>query len=241
MRVLTLASAPEGAAAVAAAEAHHGRLARELAGRAKMQLTAMNTDLRAAEQMHAALVAFCDRSLLPHAAAQEAAIYPTAHSMPEARLLIDSLIAEHRCLTALVDALRAAPTPAGAAADARALQVLFEEHTAKENGLVLPLLAMAPGVSLASLIADQHDRLAQDRPADAACLCLLAPSVLPTGLDGGAVEGETMAAQGRQYGSALLGQPAPPGGHHGGRDQGLVRLRVIVPTWPAARRPAAAR
>ncbi|MFE1895110.1 DUF2249 domain-containing protein [Streptomyces yangpuensis] len=162
MSVLTLASAPEDATALEAAEAHHARLAGELAGRVKMLLTAVDRDPSAAEKIHAGLVAFCDRSLLPHAAAEEAALYPAAHGMPEARLLIESLIGEHRCLTALVDALRNAPSPAGAAADARALQVLFEEHVAKENGLVLPLLAMTSEVSLAALLADMHHRLAGD-------------------------------------------------------------------------------
>ncbi|MFI7294459.1 DUF2249 domain-containing protein [Streptomyces sp. NPDC050121] len=162
MSVLTLASAPEDATALESAEAHHARLAGELAGRVKMLLTAVDRDPSAAEKIHAGLVAFCDRSLLPHAAAEEAALYPAAHGMPEARLLIESLIGEHRCLTALVDALRAAAAPADAAADARALQVLFEEHVAKENGLVLPLLAMTPAVSLAALLADLHHRFAND-------------------------------------------------------------------------------
>ena len=162
MSVLTLASAPEDAAALEGAKAHHARLAGELAGRVKLLLTAVDRDPSAAEKIHAGLVAFCDRSLLPHAAAEEAALYPAAHGMSEARLLIESLIGEHRCLTALVDALRAAPSPAGAAADARALQVLCGEHVAKENGLVLPLLAMTPEVSLAELLADMHDRLAND-------------------------------------------------------------------------------
>jgi uncharacterized protein (DUF2249 family) len=163
MNALTLASAPEDATALESAEAHHARLAGELAGRVRMLLTAVDRDPIAARKIHAGLLAFCDRSLLPHAAAEEAALYPTAHGMTEARLLIESLIGEHRCLTALVDALRTAPGPAGAAADARALQVLFEEHLAKENGLVLPLLAMTPEVSLAGLLADMHDRLANDR------------------------------------------------------------------------------
>jgi uncharacterized protein (DUF2249 family) len=163
MSVLTLASAPEDATALESAGAHHARLAGELAGRVRMLLTAVDRDPIAARKIHAGLLAFCDRSLLPHAAAEEAALYPTAHGMTEARLLIESLIGEHRCLTALVDALRTAPGPAGAAADARALQVLFEEHLAKENGLVLPLLAMTPEVSLAGLLADMHDRLANDR------------------------------------------------------------------------------
>ncbi|MDW8804486.1 DUF2249 domain-containing protein [Streptomyces scabiei] len=160
MSVLTLASAPEDAAALEAAEAHHARLAGELAGRVKKLLTAVERDPSAAERIHAGLVAFCDRALLPHAAAEEAALYPAAHGMPEARLLIESLIGEHRRLTALVDALRTAPGPAGAAADARALQVLFEEHVVKENGLALPLLAMTPEVSLAALLTDMHHRLA---------------------------------------------------------------------------------
>ncbi|MFK0252720.1 DUF2249 domain-containing protein [Streptomyces sp. NPDC090445] len=160
MTVLTLASDPEDAAALEGAEAHHAHLAGELAGRVKMLLIAADRDPSAAERIRTGLVAFCDRSLLPHAAAEEAALYPAAHRMPEARLLVEGLIGEHRCLTTLVDTLRAAPGPADAAADARALQVLFEEHVAKENGLVLPLLAMAPEVSLAALLADAHHRLA---------------------------------------------------------------------------------
>ncbi|MDH6522143.1 DUF2249 domain-containing protein [Streptomyces sp. SAI-090] len=162
MSELTLASDPEDATALQSAEAHHARLAGELSGRVKMLLTAVDRDPSAAEKIHAGLVAFCDRSLLPHAAAEEAALYPAAHRMPEARLLVESLIGEHRCLTTLVGALRAAPGPADAAADARALQVLFEEHLAKENGLVLPLLAMTPEVRLAKLLTDMHHRLAND-------------------------------------------------------------------------------
>ncbi|WP_405638899.1 DUF2249 domain-containing protein [Streptomyces sp. NBC_00019] len=165
MSVLTLASAPEDATALESAEAHHARLSGELAGRVKMLLAAVDGGPSAAERIRAGLVAFCDRSLLPHAAAEEAALYPAAHAMPEARLLIESLIGEHRCLAALVEALRAAPGPAAAAPEARALQVLFEEHVAKENGLVLPLLAMAPEVSLAALLADMHHRFANDTPS----------------------------------------------------------------------------
>ncbi|MET7378396.1 DUF2249 domain-containing protein [Streptomyces sp. NPDC005526] len=160
MSALTLASTPEDATALQTAEAHHARLAGELTGRVTMLLTAVDRDPGAAERIRAALVAFCDRSLLPHAAAEEAALYPAAHALPEARLLVESLIAEHRCLTELVDALRTSTRPSGAVADARALQVLFAEHLAKENGLVLPLLAVAPDVSLATLLSDMHQRLA---------------------------------------------------------------------------------
>lgn len=168
MSVLTLASTPQDATALEGAEAHHARLAGELAGRVKMLLTAVDRDPSAAAEIHAGLVTFCDRSLLPHAAAEEAVLYPAAHALPEARLLVESLIGEHRCLTTLVDTLRAAAVPADAAADARALQVLFEEHVAKENGLVLPLLAMTPEVSLTGLLTDMHHRLADGARAEGA-------------------------------------------------------------------------
>ena len=164
MSALILASAPEDAVALEAAEGHHARLAGELAGRVAMLLTAADRNPGAVEKVRTGLVAFCDREILPHAAAEESVLYPAARALPDSRLLIESLIAEHSCLIALVDALRAATSATGAAADARALQVLFEEHVAKENGLVLPLLAVAPGVRLAALLADLHDRLSQDTP-----------------------------------------------------------------------------
>ncbi|MFD0317876.1 DUF2249 domain-containing protein [Streptomyces flavalbus] len=160
MSALTLASAPEDATALEAAEAHHARLAGELAGRVALLLTATGRDHVAAERLHAGLVAFCDRELLPHTAAKEAVLYPVARRLPDTRLLIEGLVGEDRCLAALVEALRDSGDLALAAAEARALQVLFEEHLAKENGLVLPLLAAAPDVPLPALLADVQERTA---------------------------------------------------------------------------------
>ncbi|MBC7274091.1 MAG: DUF2249 domain-containing protein [Streptomyces sp.] len=166
MSALTLASAPEDATALEAAEAHHARIAGELAGRVSLLLTATGRDPGAARRLHTGLVAFCDRDLLPHAAAKETVLYPVARRLPDTRLLIEGLVGEHRCLVALVESLRHATDPALAAAEARALQVLFEEHLAKENGLVLPLLAAAPHVPLPALLADLHDRIDHETPAD---------------------------------------------------------------------------
>ncbi|MFE6287734.1 DUF2249 domain-containing protein [Streptomyces sp. NPDC057877] len=154
MSALTLASDPEDATALAAAEAHHARLAGKLAGRVALLLTATGRDPGAAARLHTGLVTFCDRDLLPHAAAKEAVLYPVARQLPDTRLLIESLVGEHRCMAALVEALRGAREQPLAAAEARALQVLFEEHVAKENGLVLPLLAAAPEVRLPVLLAE---------------------------------------------------------------------------------------
>ncbi|MFI1162811.1 DUF2249 domain-containing protein [Streptomyces sp. NPDC020801] len=166
MSDVTLVSTPEDAAALAAAEEHHAHLAGELSGRVAMLLTAADRDAGAADRIRGGLVAFCDRELLPHAAAEEATLYAAARRTADGHLLVESLIAEHGRLATLVDALRGASSPVSAAADARALQVLFEEHVAKENGLVLPLLAAAPGVSLAALLADMHHEFEAQPPAD---------------------------------------------------------------------------
>lgn len=107
MSVLALASAPGAARTPESAEAHHARLAGEPAGRVKALFTAASRDPGAAERIHAGLVAFCNRSLLPHAAAEEAALHPAAHRMRETRLPIESLTGEHRCPTAPVGTLPA--------------------------------------------------------------------------------------------------------------------------------------
>lgn len=159
MSTLTLASDPKDAAAVEAVEAHHAQLAGELAGRVAMLIAAADRDPAEADEVRAGLVAFCDRDLLPHATAEESTLYPAARALPEARLLVDGMLAEHRRLTALVDALREAGSAVRTAADARALQVLFEEHLDKENDLILPLLAGAPDISLSDLLGGMHELL----------------------------------------------------------------------------------
>lgn len=159
MSTLTLASDPKDAAAVEAVEAHHAQLAGELGGRVAMLVAAADRDPAEADEVRTGLVAFCDRDLLPHAVAEESTLYAAARDLPEARLLVDGMLAEHRRLVALVDALREAGPAVRAAADGRALQVLFEEHLAKENDLVLPLLAGAPDISLADLLGGMHELL----------------------------------------------------------------------------------
>lgn len=162
MSTLTIASDPQDAAAAEAVEAHHTQLAGDLAGRVAILIEAADREPAAADRVRTDLVSFCDRDLLPHAAAEEKALYPVAHDLPAARLLIDGMLAEHRRLAALVDALRTAGSPARAAADGRALQVLFEEHLEKENTLVLPLLAGAPDISLSGLLAGMHELLGHE-------------------------------------------------------------------------------
>ncbi|MER8006591.1 DUF2249 domain-containing protein [Streptomyces sp. NPDC094149] len=162
MSTLTIASDPQDAAAAEAVEAHHTQLAGDLAGRVAILIEAADREPAAVDRVRTDLVSFCDRDLLPHAAAEEKALYPVAHDLPAARLLIDGMLAEHRRLAALVDALRTAASPVRAAADGRALQVLFEEHLEKENTLVLPLLAGTPDISLSGILAGMHELLGHE-------------------------------------------------------------------------------
>lgn len=159
MSTVTIASDPQDAKAVEAVEAHHAQLAGELGGRVTMLIDAVDRGTDSAEEIRAGLVDFCERELVPHALAEENALYPAAHSTLEARLLIDGMLAEHRRIKALVESLRTAPSPARAASDARALQVLFEEHLDKENELVLPLIAASPELSLAKMLDGMHEVL----------------------------------------------------------------------------------
>jgi uncharacterized protein (DUF2249 family)/iron-sulfur cluster repair protein YtfE (RIC family) len=159
MSTVTIASDPQDAKAVEAVEAHHTQLAGELGGRVTMLIDAVDRGSESAEEIRAGLVDFCERELLPHALAEENALYPAAHGMPEARLLVDGMLAEHRRITDLVQSLRTASSPARAACDGRALQVLFEEHLAKENELVLPLIASSSELSLAKMLDGMHELL----------------------------------------------------------------------------------
>jgi uncharacterized protein (DUF2249 family)/iron-sulfur cluster repair protein YtfE (RIC family) len=154
MTTLALASNPADAAAAAAVEQHHAQLSGALALKVEAVVTAV--DWRVAQHE---LVAWCRRELVPHALAEEQALYPAAHGKPEARLLIDGMLAEHAVLTGLVSEVAAADSDIRAAAAATALRVLFDSHLQKENELVLPLLVADPEVSVAALLEGMHELL----------------------------------------------------------------------------------
>jgi len=147
------------AAAVAAVEQHHAQLAGALNLRVETLLGSVASGDPAAERDRSELVEWCNRELVPHALAEEKALYPAAHGMAEARLLVDGMLDEHRVITGLVGEISAAPDLARAGAAGYALQVMFAAHLAKENELILPLLAAAPDVALADLLAGMHELL----------------------------------------------------------------------------------
>lgn len=169
--MLVVATSAADAQAVEAVKSHHAQLAGALAVQVEALVEdAAQGDLPGAGAASDALVRWCDAELIPHALAEEQAMYPPAHEDPRAALLVDAMLAEHRGLVAQVDAIREATDPVRAAANAQALRSLFDSHLVKENELILPLLAQSGAVSLADILAGMHELLGaqnHDESADA--------------------------------------------------------------------------
>jgi uncharacterized protein (DUF2249 family)/iron-sulfur cluster repair protein YtfE (RIC family) len=160
---IVIASTAADAAAATAVEQHHAQLAGSLALRVEgLVAAAASRNDEVAGRAQAELVAWCRTELVPHALAEEKAMYPRAQARPEGRLLVDGMLDEHAVITGLVEEIAQATDPVRAAAAARALQTLFESHLAKENDLVLPMLVAAPDVSLADILGGMHELLGGD-------------------------------------------------------------------------------
>jgi uncharacterized protein (DUF2249 family)/iron-sulfur cluster repair protein YtfE (RIC family) len=157
---LLIASTQADARAVEAVEQHHATMAGALRLAVHTLLAeAVRGDGAAAEAARRDLVSWCDRELLPHALAEEQALYPAAHATTAGRPLVEAMLWDHAVISSLVDDLRGASDPVRSAATATALRTVFESHLHKENNLVLPLLAGDPSVSVAELLDGMHEVL----------------------------------------------------------------------------------
>jgi hypothetical protein len=95
---------------------------------------------------------------LPHAPAEEAALYPAGDSGRTA-LLVRAMKDEHRNLIAHVAALRVAADGVEAVGISSAILALFESHLSKENDLLIPVLVTDPNVALGALLGGMHELL----------------------------------------------------------------------------------
>ncbi|MFA6576379.1 MAG: DUF2249 domain-containing protein [Nocardioides sp.] len=163
---LTFASTEADARAVEAVEEHHAVLAGALA----LQATTLADLARAgrtdeAELARTQLLAWCRDELVPHALAEEGSLYRAAAEQGAARLLVEAMLAQHRAIVGLVDALESSRDVVSAAVVAGALRALFDVHLAAENEQILPLLVAEPSVSVAELLGDMHEMIGGG-PAD---------------------------------------------------------------------------
>lgn len=164
-----VASTPADAEAAETIKNHHAELAGRICALTDAMLAAAEggSDIAATR---AAAVEFLTDELLPHAAAEEAALYPGAARTERARPLIEAMIAVHRILGGLVERIRTETSPVRVAAAGHALRVLFEAHLTDENERILPIVAADPDVSLAEITHGMHDLLGGS-PAEAGHQC----------------------------------------------------------------------
>jgi uncharacterized protein (DUF2249 family) len=160
MTDLLIASSADDARAVDAVEAHHA----EMAGALHLKVSAVLAAARAGDvpawvAARDDLAGWCTTELVPHARGEEETLYPAASGMTEGRLLVEGMVGEHGVIVRLVEEVSTASDPVAGTASAVALREIFDAHLAKENDLLLPLLAAAPDVSVAGLLDGMHEIL----------------------------------------------------------------------------------
>lgn len=165
---IVVATSARDSAAVQAIRQHHAELAGSLAVHVEALLATATAGGEPFEDARRRALSFLAIELVPHAAAEEVALYPAAASSETTRLLIEGMLAEHKVILSLVDQLTRAGDPIRAAATGYALQVLFDAHLAKENDLVLPVVAADPSVSLADILTGMHGLLGPEDSPDTA-------------------------------------------------------------------------
>ncbi|MBO0748012.1 MAG: DUF2249 domain-containing protein [Acidimicrobiaceae bacterium] len=103
-----------------------------------------------------ALVAFLASEVIPHAQAEEQTVYRAAGAHGALVETLRQMVDEHRMLVAATGRLAESPGSSGAATEAEQLALLFSSHVAKENAVLLPVLAADATADLAGLVAEMH-------------------------------------------------------------------------------------
>ena len=143
--------------------AHHRKLGEELAGRAD----AVSAAVTAGEPYGipvASVIAYLADEVLPHAAAEEKAIYPAAAARADLAGIVGEMVAEHVTLSAMGARLPVLTDGAAAAEQARKITALFTAHAARENDVLLPALLADRSVDLGALLERMHAAAAGEDP-----------------------------------------------------------------------------
>lgn len=94
--------------------------------------------------------------LIPHAEEEEATTYRAAAGLPEGKLLIASMLAEHQLIRLTARHMSEADRADAVWAFGRALFDTFDSHQRKENEIILPLLVASPDISLTAVMGPDH-------------------------------------------------------------------------------------
>jgi hypothetical protein len=143
-------------AVIDAIRTHHAQLADELRIRTDAVLVAARDGdcTAAAKDLHD----WYRKVLIPHAVAEEHALYSPASELDSTRLLVCGMLAEHRFLVSQIVDLALAAHPFEVATAAAAAQAVFRVHLSKENDLLLPALDQA-GTDLGAILDGMHEIL----------------------------------------------------------------------------------
>jgi iron-sulfur cluster repair protein YtfE (RIC family) len=117
----------------------------------------------------AGLLAYLAGEILPHAAAEEATVYPAAAALDGLADTVSEMTAEHKALSEAAGRLAETPSAIGAARLAEEIAGLFAGHVTKENDILLPALLASQDTDLPALLADMHhrtERAPQPSPAE---------------------------------------------------------------------------
>ena len=113
------------------------------------------------------LVDWCHAELLPHARAEESALYRPATDTEQGQMLVDGMLEEHRTIYRLVDELGRSAEPVRAVAVAGALEAVVVGHLAKENEQLLPLLVRSPYIALEDALRGLQELVGMERDVTA--------------------------------------------------------------------------
>ncbi len=147
------------AQAAEAIKTHHTEMRNEL----RRRVDALEEAVRSGatyERAHRDVLDYLEGELLPHAQAEEKALYPAGDTGPSA-LLLRSMREEHRTIMGRVAALREASDGVTAATGASAVLALFESHLWKDNELLVPTLVGDPHVAMVELLAGMHELIGE--------------------------------------------------------------------------------
>jgi len=157
-------------AVITAIRGHHDEMAAQLSEltAAVLSAAAAGDCTQAARRLHD----WYRTELLPHAVAEERALYSEGAEVETMKLLICAMLAEHRQLVSLIAELALAHEPFQVATVAAAAQAVFTVHLGKENDLLLPALDQA-GVNLVASLDGMHEVLGHSASAadDHGCGC----------------------------------------------------------------------
>lgn len=141
--------------------AHHDELQAHLRERTGALTTAAEAGGDTGEA-RTALHDFLAGEVIPHALAEEDAIYSAGSAIDTLAPLVAGMIMEHHTLVELAGQVEHGGTSIGAAAAATAFGALFDVHVRKENELLLPGL-IAAGTDPAELLSTMHRAFAARR------------------------------------------------------------------------------